>query len=455
MSKANVPFPHLQELIDTQKGSTISKVLVDSQFDQAIRTNYSELKAYLSKFIIRLFVIAFNDDYESMTLTAFKVLTLGQTYIIPGLIKSHYFPYYAMKTLQDAEETPISDLKISRLCDITASILLSHQFHIFSEYPYVLKLLKYVYNQSVYDLFRTIFTDTHESIQEYKDWLYSIGFIDELVKTLCYYVRIEQQSYSSSDSESFSCNDVSSYESSANEDRIVNLMKIVSLTIESDPEYRPKFMTSLFKETFLMKKASSFPSFIQQYYWTMINDIIDEKDINLLDNYSLKARKYIIEFALKSNVFYRTNSSISNSLKLILKFAKTQPNLVDNSLLDSISLLMFRFCNSSYFLNDVRSFFQKCYDIPEVNARCVNKFAPLLFAKADDTTHGLISYFSIAIIEDMMNHQCTKKFLKNVEGSSKFIKNVVVPKLKIKQRNYGGKVPLGCPPLVPSPSFGA
>ena len=130
---------------------------------------------------------------------------------------------------------------------------------------------------------------------------------------------------------------------------------------------------------------------------------------------------------------------LSESLNLITKFIEDKPELVNNDLLNAILTLMLKFSGSSFFLCDVRRFFQQCIKTKELKEKVPLAVISKLLIYGQSSGNGLVSFFANAIIEDMTKSETAKKTIKKMDNVSKFIKHTIEPLSKKREFGYTDK----------------
>ncbi|OHT07847.1 hypothetical protein TRFO_23791 [Tritrichomonas foetus] len=399
-----------------QDGSMIEKVLLEPELEQARKSNSPELKKYLSKHLPRLVKIAFRDNKEETTLVALRLLSYGSSFVIPNLVKSSYFPDFATKLLSKNE---VSDITISRISDVTLSIFQSGSKDILESCNYVLTLLKYIENFNVYILFSGIFQN-EEKMKIYQDWLFERGFDSRLASLI---------------NEALKNNYGNTY--SYEHEKIISLLRLVSDSSKNQNLQKLLISGETYK---VFEKHVQLPPHLMNYYWEAINSLCTVENAKKFIDHANEAYKLLLSSRNCDNQNnYRVYKYHSEALNLLSKFVNVKQGLFDDKFFKTILCLMERFSNSSYFLCDARRFFQACISVKELKEKIVKITAPTLISDATLKKNGLISIFSIAIIEDMLQSETAKKTLKKVEGASKFVKRTVDPLVKKRTRDYGGE----------------
>lgn len=410
-------------------GSAIEQVLSESDIEQAWKSNSQELRLYLSKHLPRLIRIAFREDTNEITLTALKMLTGGNRFVIPNLVKSTYFPGFVTKTLAKAPE--ISSSTIGRICDVTLSIFQSGKTDILHSCGYILMLLQYSNNPSVYSMFQTILSDDNQKMEKFRDWLFNIGFIDEISSIILECMN------STFLANNFVESDLHSLHYAYDHEKLINLLKLVSDAAKNRPEVKKDFISSHLKSILIASNSHRFPNFISDHFWKAINTLYDSDLTIFFTDMAYAAQSMII--LTSKNSENQVHLYLSESLDFISKIIESKPELVTNDLLEAILTLMGKFSRSSFFLCDVRRFFQKCITIKELKEKIPSAIAPKLLHYGKDKSNGLVSYFAIAIIEDMTKSETAKKTIKKIDSISKFIKRTIDPLSKKREQGYTDK----------------
>lgn len=419
---------NLKQLL-LKDGSVIEQVLSESEIEQARKTNSTDLRVYLSKHLPRLIHIAFREDTKETTLTALRLLTGGKKFIIPNLVKSTYFPEFAVRTI--AKSSEISSLKIGRICNITLSIFQSGKTDILNNCGYILYLLQYCGNPSVYSMFQTILSEENESLNIYREWLFNIGFVDELSSDIL--ETMNSTFFTNNIEES----DLPKLSYNYDHEKLINLLKLVSDAARNRPGIKRDFLCGHLKNLFVASNSNHFPYHISDYFWSAVNCLYEKEFAVFFDDIVLAAQKMIISFSKCGEE--QIHRYISESLDFITKFIEDKPELVTNDLLKAILALMLKFNRSSFFLCDVRRFFQKCIKTKELKEKVPIAVASKLLSYAKSSENGLVSFFAKAIIEDMTKSETAKKTIRKMDKVSKYIKHTIEPLSKKRESGYSDK----------------
>lgn len=422
-------------------GSVIEQVLSESEIEQARKTNSLDLRLYLSKHLPRLINIAFRKDTKETTLTALRLLTGGSRFVIPNLVKSTYFPEYVVKTI--AKSSELSPSTVGRICDITLSIFQSGKTEILKSCGYVLFLLQYCDNSSVYSMFQSILSDDNEKMKKYQDWLFDIGFIDELSSDIL--ETLSSTFLTNNIDES----DLPSLSYNYGHEKLINLLRLVSDAARNRPHIKKDIISGHLKNLFIPSNSNHFPHHISDYYWEALNTLYDRDLSEFYTDIAFSAQKMIISFSKSDE--RQIHRYISESLNFITKFIEDKPELVDNDLLNAVTSLMAKFNGSSLLLCDIRQFFQQCIKAKELKEKVPLVVISKLLYYGNDSRNGLISFFSKAIIEDMTKSETAKKTIKKMDNVSKFIKHKIEPLSKKREFGYTDKYV--CPDTQSSPKI--
>lgn len=410
-------------------GSVIEQVLSESEIEQARKTNSTDLRLYLSKHLPRLIRIAFREDTKETTLTALRLLTGGSQFIIPNLVKSTYFPEYAVRTM--AKSTDLSSLTIGRLCDITLSIFQSGKTNILNNCGYILFLLKYCANPSVYSMFQTILSEDNEKLKIHREWLFSIGFVDELSTDIL--ETMNSTFFTNNIEES----DLPKLSYNYDHEKLINLLRLVSDAAKDRPGVKKDFIYGHLKSILVASNSAHFPYHISDYFWQALNTLYEKDLSDFFIDIVFAAQKMIIDFSKSDE--NKIHRYLSESLNLITKFIEDKPELVNNDLLNAILTLMLKFSGSSFFLCDVRRFFQQCIKTKELKEKVPLAVISKLLIYGQSSGNGLVSFFANAIIEDMTKSETAKKTIKKMDNVSKFIKHTIEPLSKKREFGYTDK----------------
>ncbi|OHT04633.1 hypothetical protein TRFO_27844 [Tritrichomonas foetus] len=392
-------------------GSSLEKVLLEPSLEQAAKSNSVELRKYLSRHLPRLLRTAFKDDNSETTLQALKLLTYGSVLVIPNLVKTNFFPEFAMKYLS---RQTLSERRVGRLCEVTFSIFQSGVKDIIKDCNYILTLFKnYCDHLSVYNLFSKIFTGD-DKLQYHRDWLVEIGFDKELVTIL---KELLKKNYTDT---TFT----------TDSEKVINLFKLVADAAKHESIRRKIIQSEVFD---IFKQTYSLPHIINNFYWEAVNNLYD------VEYHS----KFQIHIDAAKKILYKPEKRIyryhAEALSLLVKVINHNSDLVNEKLIKNVINLMMLFSESSFFLCEARIFFQKCYNIKDVRDLIVKKLVPLMMNETKSEKHGLMPIFAMAILTDMTNNESTNKLLKKVDGTSKFIKQKLEPYVKKLNSEYGGE----------------
>lgn len=392
-----------------QDGSFFEQVLSDPSLDIACKTNSVELRKYLSRHLPRLLKTAFREDNEDITLKALQLLTYGSQFVIPNLVKSSFFPEFACKYISRGN---LTERRLGRICDITISIVQSGIKDIISQFGFILTLLReYSGNTNVYNLFSIILT-SKDKFDFHRDWLFEIGFEHQLSEMLNEKLHKEYSMVYNIEQES-----------------LINLLRLVA-----DACKIPNSRSILNQGSIidLFSKSYALPPILLNFFWEASNKLYAPEYIQKF-TFQIEAAQTI----LKQKDIDVIHKYHSESLKLLTKVSDVDSSFIAEDLIRCVLNIMLKFNTSSYFLCEARNFFKRVIQIKKLQPILVNIVSPLLLFEADEKTHGLMSMFSYAIIDDINNGKETKKLLKKIPGASNFIQTKLNSYNKKLANEYG------------------
>ena len=399
-------------------GSVIEQILTEREVEQARKTNSPELKKYLSKHLPRLLRIAFRENCDVATLMALKLLSSGSSFIIPNLVKSPYFPNYVMKILSKYEhrgvsnigDVKISSILLSRISQITLSIFQTGAKDILDHCGFIILLVQYCDNLSVFNLFQEILSK-EKKMQKYREWLFGIGFESEVAGLLKDVLKLNLSNTYSTETE-----------------LAISLLRIVA-DAAKHPELREQMINGPIFEIF--EKDYFLPFNVMNYYWEALNNLCTSDNTKHFSDLASTALKLLeVEYITKIHRFH------SEAIHFLSKFVHVEPQLFDKAFFQNILNLMEKASSSSFFLCDTRNLIQECLLEKELREQVVKIITPFLLESSKMNKNGLISYFSIAMIEDISKNEYTTKIFKGINGASNFVKKTLNPLIKKREKGY-------------------
>ncbi|OHS93797.1 hypothetical protein TRFO_02307 [Tritrichomonas foetus] len=393
----------LEKLL-SQDSSYFEEVLNEPIVFKALKNNSKEARHYFSHHLPRLLRIAFREDTHPTTITAFKLLKLGN---IPNLVKSSFFSGFAVKILSKDEIKPMI---IGRLSDISLSILQSGNSDILRYCGFILLILKYADNANVYNLFSSILAND-EKLKSVQDWLFDIGFFTDVSEML---KEALLQNYS----ENYS-ND---------HEKLINLLRIASDSL-SNSRIRDRVLSGPIPLAF--QNYRSFPTFISNFYWETLNQLFDKKAPKTLEAFAKAAQDLLVTPTHQIHIYH------ANSVKFLTNFIKVRPDLINDELIKSVLGLMIQFETSSCFLNAAGNFFVELYRSSSLSSH-IKEFLALVFLnEANQKKKTTFQMLALKIVEELAYNDLTRKSFRQISGASEFIKQKLEIYRYKKEHPYG------------------
>ena len=400
-------LPNQKETLEklfSNDSSYFETVIVEPIVHQALKINSKDARNYFSRHLPRLLKVAFRDDNEFSTISAFKLLKIGN---IPNLTKSSFFSGFAVKLLSQDQ---VSDQIIGRLSEITLNILTSCNSEILRYSGFVLLFFKYIDNQDVISMFTSLLK-MDEKNKQVQDWLFEIGFDDELhgelEKALSY--QYEEQY-------------TKEYE------KLISLIKIVTEALRNQ-RIRDRILSS--QIPYLFRSSKEFPSLINNYLWEMLNEMLDQTTSENLSQYADAA--YVILTRNDNHIYSYHNYA----LKFFSKYIKIDSRPLNEEFIQLLFGMMIKFDSCSHFLQEAKKFIvQGCME-NRFSANMVKLILLILLNEAEQKKRSALRVISFAAIEELLANDSIKKVFLKFDGASHFIKTQLNPYTNIKQNEYG------------------
>lgn len=393
-----------------QDGSFLEQVLAEPALEVAYKNNSVPLKKYLSRHLPRLLKMAFKEDNEDITLKALKLLTLGSQFVIPNLVKTPFFSEYAKKIISKGN---LSERRIARICDITISIFRSGSKDAIKGCDYILQLLSdHCDDLNVYNMFSVLLSEK-EKVEYHREWLFEIGFDNQLANML-------QNSLKKNYSMNYS----------SDQEQIISLLRMVADAAKRS-KMREKFLNGIVFD--VLKQVYDLPPLILNYYWEAIDNLYDPEYFSLFQAHVESAKSILISKSIDRVYRYH-----AEALHFLTKILDLTTNFVNEIFIKSIINIMLLFNGSSFFLCESRNFFKKCVKIKDLQEIVISSVCPVMIHEASEKTHGLMPMFAIAIIADFTETKENDKLIKKINGASSFIRSKLKPYLQKRDKDFGG-----------------
>lgn len=375
---------------------------------QSLNNNSKEVRSYLQIHLPRLLKITFRDNNDQATICALKLLTAKNARHIPTLVKSTYFPEFAIKILS---KDNVPKKFIGRLCDISLNIFSSANKDFLKNGSFILLFLRFIDDYNVCHMFSRLFANKEKFIPV-QDWLFEIGFANEICALL----------------EEMLALDFDDAKNRAQESKLISLLQILDEALQNQ-HTRQQVLSGAIPSVF--NRKFSLPMHAYNYLWTTLNLMYDEAHKDKFEFYAKNAREIILNGHINTIHQYH-----SEALKFLTNYLDNDPELIDSALLKSVFDMMKLFENCGYFLIDAKAFILKvCHS--KKNASKIEKYIPILLRSASEETSSPSKIISLSILEDLLYEESTLHLLNKVKGSHDFITNILEPYIKVKNADYG------------------
>lgn len=389
------------------KDTNLNDLLQDPSIIQIYKTNCQILNNFLIHHVDELFILAFKDDNSVAAISAFKILSIPNYYLISALASKPQFSNYVSNLFK---QNKVSDRLASRVCVITQTIFSFGDINACKICTYITNLLDYCYNSSVYSFFSSIFYPFDET-ERIQNWLIENGIIESIehkIKSITVLSKIEDFSKES--------------------ETLINLFRILSISFKNlSNSIEKSTLCTLFD-----KIPVNLPKIIYNFLWETLNALFSKNNALKLCKFSNEARDNLIA---PTNHIYRFHSE---SVSFLAKYVTIRSDLIDNELIKSVLGLFLQFSHCSFFQIEAERFFIEACKVDILLCRIVKYVAPVLIIESSISGHNLVPYFSLSILENLVKIPAAKEIMLNLENGKEFLEKTLPEYIKKRDSGYGG-----------------
>lgn len=170
--------PELSEKL-TAPTTEVSDVVMDPSTPRALRANHTQLVNYLSEHAAELFDFALRVTEENFQLSAkaFSLLTIPNDRIFEAILnkENNLMKANAAKAMESKDT-----IQLNRMAMIIQSCFLQPNLALIEDCEYLIDLVSYMHNRSVYDLLLSMVGCSDAEMKEMKEYLIQHSFISKL-----------------------------------------------------------------------------------------------------------------------------------------------------------------------------------------------------------------------------------------------------------------------------------
>ena len=172
-------------LVLASKQTTISEVLLEPLTFPLFRMSDTQLVDFLVLHVDALINLAFSPKRSQVASIAFEILEHGNPSVTAAMIRHPKFHAVAM----DIVTSSSSSMNLSRLASLILAVVTSNQSLFMTRCGFILQLLPFVHETSVFSLFKVLCAENEEQ-REVQEWMIGMGFLEILYQEV-YQVDME------------------------------------------------------------------------------------------------------------------------------------------------------------------------------------------------------------------------------------------------------------------------
>ena len=172
-------------LILASKQTTLSEVLLEPLTFPLFRMSDTQIVDFLVLHVDALINLTFSPKRSQVASIAFEILEHGNPSVTAAMIQHPKFHAVAM----DIVTSSSSSVNLSRLASLILAVVTSNQRLFMTRCGFILQLLPFVHETSVFSLFRFLCEENEEQ-QEVQEWMIGMGFLEILYQEV-YQVDME------------------------------------------------------------------------------------------------------------------------------------------------------------------------------------------------------------------------------------------------------------------------
>lgn len=397
MNWIEAPCTSSFEDITCNKDSSLNEVILHPAIFVALRKNDTQVINFLFDNIYNILQLAFCNVSSPQATTSFEILTMMVPKITEALINNCLFYKFANQLLSQQLQDPI----VGRLSNITLKLIETCITGSLDSCGFLFKLVKYVENTSVSDLFTSIMEYKPE-LEVVQHWLVNRNITDAIL-----------QNIHEIDIDSLSMEDFNS----KNVEKLCSFYKMIEMGIQNP------ILSGLFTSHEVIKSLAlrkEFVCFIENKRWDANIALAQTKNQReLLKPLIQLAHSFLYE---NFDHAHQYHGKIIDFLRITIK--QSFEDKIPNRLLSLVE----QFPECSLLHISILSYFRSALDLKLVDEQSLQIIGNQVYQAAQYTRlgtslHATMMEMFILLVRNGKKRKSVKKVLEKINGFSDYSKN--------------------------------
>lgn len=413
MNWIEAPCTSSFEDITCNKDSSLNEVILHPAIFVALRKNETQVINFLFDNIYNILQLAFCNVSSPQATASFEILTMMVPKITEALINNCLFYKFANQLLSQQLQDPI----VGRLSNITLKLIETCITGSLDSCGFLFKLVKYVENTSVSDLFTSIMEYKPE-LEVVQHWLVNRNITDAILQ------NIHEIDIDSLSMEDFNSKDV---------EKLCSFYKMIEMGIQNP------ILSGLFTSHEVIKSLAlrkEFVCFIENKRWDANIALAQTKNQReLLKPLIQLAHSFLYE---NFDHVHQYHGKIIDFLRITIK--QSFEDKIPNRLLSLIE----QFPECSLLHISILSYFRSALDLKLVDEQSLQIIGNQVYQAAQYTRlgtslHATMMEMFILLVRNGKKRKSVKKVLEKINGFSDYSKNQLKTYKTVMKSEYGKK----------------